>query len=300
MNNLSNFAEEVKAQIVKLNTDIDIKDIDIRSIVKTNDTRLTGLVISENGRNISPTIYLDEYYPKWRAGLLTIQDVAKKVIKEYKENRMNTDFNTDSFTNFENAKERIVFRILNHDLNKELLSDVPHIPYMDLDIVFCYLVPTNDFDSTASILIHYSHIKSWGVTTEDLYAIAMENTPKLLPPSFDTLDAVITRLMGFNPYDNCEDKVPMYVLTNERTTNGAGVILYDGLLEKIANQFDSDFYILPSSIHEVLIVPSSVPISKSTLDKMVTDVNTTEVAANEILSDHAYYYSRNDKKVIAA
>lgn len=300
MNNLTNFAEEVKAQIVKLNTDIDITNIEIREIVKTNDTRYTGIVISENGKKISPTVYIDEYYPSWKSGLLTIQDVARKVIKEYKENKMDTDFNTESFINFENAKKRIIFRIINHKLNEELLSDVPHISYLDLDIVFCYLVPTKQLDAMASILIHNSHIKSWGVTAEELYAIAMENTPRLLPESFASLDTVITKLMGFNPYSDSEEKISMYCLTNAKSTNGAGVILYDGVLERIAEYFHSDFYILPSSIHEVLIVPSDVAISESALDKMVNDVNSTEVSANEILSDHAYYYRKSDKKVVVA
>lgn len=297
MNTLSNFAEEVKAQILKTNN---FKSIDIREIIMTNDTKLTALVISENGVNISPSIYLNDYYSDWEKGIYTTEDVADMVVDEYKKNVVDTNFNTESFMNFSNAKEHIIYRIVNQKLNEELLSDVPYIPYLDLAIVFAYLVPTKESDAMASILIHNSHIKSWGVTTEELYSIAMENTPKLLPQSFRTLDDVITELMGFYPYEGCEEKIQMYCLTNERRTNGAGVILYDKILDKIANHFNSDFYILPSSIHEVLIVPSSVAISKDTLDKMVTYVNDTEVAANEILSDHAYYYSRNDKKVIAA
>ena len=297
MNTLSNFAEEVKAQILKTNN---FKSIDIREIIMTNDTKLTALVISENGVNISPSIYLNDYYSDWEKGIYTTEDVADMVVDEYKKNVVDTNFNTESFMNFSNAKEHIIYRIVNQKLNEELLSDVPYIPYLDLAIVFAYLVPTKESDAMASILIHNSHIKSWGVTTEELYSIAMENTPKLLPQSFRTLDDVITELMGFYPYEGCEEKIQMYCLTNERRKNGAGVILYDKILDKIANHFNSDFYILPSSIHEVLIVPSSVAISKDTLDKMVTYVNDTEVSANEILSDHAYYYSRNDKKVIAA
>lgn len=275
----------------------------VRKIIKTNDTILDGLVISEKSRNISPTIYLNSYFMDLKSGSYSYDEIVMRVLDEYRENKLAGNFNTDDFTDFSRSKTHIIYRIINTKRNKELLSDVPYVPFLDLSIVFAYLVDgekaLNSSDSMASILIHNTHIDSWGISKEELFSIAKENTPKLLPEYFNTLDAVITSLMGFNPYENCEEKVPMYVLTNERKTNGAAAIIYSDLLQRISVKLDSDLYILPSSIHEVLVVPSSVSISKSTLDKMVIDVNTTEVADNEILSDHAYFYSRKENRLIA-
>lgn len=275
----------------------------VRKIIKTNDTILDGLVISEKARNISPTIYLNSYYSDLTSGSYSYDEIVLRVLDEYRENRLSKNFDTDDFTDFSRSKSHIIFRVINTKRNSALLSDVPNIPFLDLSIVFAYLVNGGTSlscpDSMASILIHNSHINCWGITKEDLLALAKENTPKLLPEYFDTLDTVITSLMGFNPYEGCEERVPMYILTNERKTNGAAVIIYSDLLKNISKKLDSDLYVLPSSIHEVLIVPSKVAITKTILDKMVIDVNTTEVAENEILSDHAYFYSRKENRLSA-
>ena len=75
--------------------------------------------------------------------------------------------------------------------------------------------------------------------------------------------------------------------------NGAAVILYPKLIKKIADEFKSDFVLLPSSIHEWLLIPAESPENISMFSQMVTEVNDTQLADEEKLSDHAYYYSRN-------
>lgn len=275
----------------------DSTNFNVRKIIKTNDTILDGLVISEKARNISPTIYLNHYYEDLSSGSYSFDEIVLRVLDEYRENKLSKNFDTECFTEFDRAKEHIIFRLINTKKNKALLSDVPHVEFLDLSIVFAYLVDSCDLSSMASILIHNSHMNVWGISKEDLYILAKKNTPKLLPEYFDTLDVVLTKLMGFDPYSECESKVPLYILTNERKTNGASVLLYDDLLLKLSEKLNGDFYILPSSIHEVLILPKSFAMPRNILDKMVIDVNTTEVAENEILSDHAYLYSRKENRV---
>ena len=94
-----------------------------------------------------------------------------------------------------------------------------------------------------------------------------------------------------------DDVVPMYVCSNTSKINGAGVIFYDGLLRKFADKVDSDFYILPSSIHETLFIPDTGDMDIEYLRDMVRTVNATEVAPDEILSDNVYYYNRLTDRV---
>lgn len=269
----------------------------MKKIIKTNDTLLDGLIISEPNRNISPTIYINEYYRDVNSGSYSYDEVVTRILDEYNENRLKKNFDTESFTDFERAKEHIIFRLINKDRNKELLKDVPFIPYLDLAIVFAFLVDVDRDDSMASILIHESHLKVWEKTKEELYEIANENTPKLLPKDMNTLDNVLISLLGYSPYQNEGKSIPLFVLTNDLKTNGAASMIYENLLKSISLEMDSDLYILPSSIHEVLILPASFIIEKAVLDAMVKEVNATEVASNEILSDHAYYYSRKENAV---
>ena len=80
-------------------------------------------------------------------------------------------------------------------------------------------------------------------------------------------------------------------MTNRQEVNGASVLLYDDVLQTFALKKKTDFYILPSSVHEVLLIPADNQISMSTLSSMVRDVNSSQLAREEILSDHVYYYS---------
>ena len=92
--------------------------------------------------------------------------------------------------------------------------------------------------------------------------------------------------------------VPMYILTNEYKLNGAATILYRDVLEDFSKACDGDFYLLPSSIHEVILVPAKECNSFDEMTQMVQEVNETQVEAEELLADHAYYYSRKHQKLI--
>lgn len=300
MNTINDFATEVKAQILKLNTDIDIKSIEIKSVTKTNDINLVGIVISENDININPTIYIDSFYNSYKRGILTIKDVAQKVISEYKENKMENNFDTDNFTNFEKAKDNIIFKIINFEKNKKLLSDVPYVKFQDLAIVFSYLVKA-DIDSMASILIHNNHMKNWHTTTSHLLTLAQKNTEKLMPATLNLLNNAIFLLTGERQNNYIGPK--LYVISNDMSTNGAGVILYKGFLKSLSKNMNDDFYLIPSSVHEMLLVKrldcEKYGMNVETLNKMVNDVNATEVAPNEVLSDHIYIYSREEDKILS-
>ena len=89
-----------------------------------------------------------------------------------------------------------------------------------------------------------------------------------------------------------EDAVEMYVLTNKQKMNGASCILYEHILNDFANQKNKDIYILPSSVHEVILVPVAEDIDRTELSRMVRDVNRNELEEGDVLSDRVYYYDR--------
>lgn len=264
--------------------------VTIQEIIKNNDTHLDGLTILSGQFNISPTIYLNHYYHQYQKGK-PISDIYRDILTCYEENRPKKDIDITFFTDYEKVKDHVIFKLINYERNRELLSKVPHYRFLDLAIVFSCLVNA-DADGCATILIYNHHLSFWDITKDDLYALSMTNTPKLLSYDLKNMTDVLSELLAGADCNDPLDAFPMYVLSNQSKLNGSGCILYHDLLHNFAKQLDSDLYILPSSVHEVLLIPASNGESSSELSAMVREVNATQLSNEEILSDHVYYYSR--------
>lgn len=263
----------------------------LQPVVKNNGTVYDGLIIIDPVLNISPTIYLNPYYHRFLNGV-SMEDIYEDILDTYYENLPTEDFDISLFRDFEKARHRIAFKLVNKEKNKELLTDVPYVEFQDLALIFICIV--NDFmNEYATILIHNQHLALWGVTTETLYHLAMENAPKLLPYKFDNLENLLERteyesLSGLQTYN-------MYILTNKLKIHGSTCITYPRLLKRIADFLEDNLIIIPSSIHEVLIIPESITKPEYSMEdfrSMIAEINETELTDDEVLSDHAYLYER--------
>lgn len=267
--------------------------VTVQEIIKNNNTRLDGLTILSNQLNISPTIYLNYYYSQYQKGK-PLSKIYQDILSTYEESKPKDSIDISFFTDYEKVKSRIVFKLVNYERNRELLERIPHYRYLDLAIVFYCLLEVND-TGNATILIYKHHLAFWHITKDDLYALAMENTPKLLTYDLKNMTEVLNGLFQAEfaeALDMTPNTFPMYVLSNRSKLNGSGCILYKNLLQSFAQKLNSDLYILPSSIHEVLIIPVEKADSAKELSDMVKEVNATQLSNEEILSDHVYYYSR--------
>lgn len=276
------------------------KKITVQSICRNNGDVLDGLVILENGVNIAPTLYLNYYYKSYRTGTC-FQETYEQILKHYETNKTTESIDVSFFTDFDKTESRIVFKLIHYEKNKKLLQDTPHIPFLDLAIVFYCYIPLDPSVGNATILIRSSHLDLWNQTAQSLYPIARKNAARLLPPKFHNMNSLMEEMLQLRPYPTVmipEDPLyPMYVLTNSQSMFGASCLLYDGLIRSLADRFQSDFYILPSSIHETILIPASCDSRMNDFSDMVREVNETQVADEEILSDHAYYYSREQDRI---
>lgn len=265
--------------------------IEIQTFQKNNQVSLDGLVILESGFNIAPTIYLAKYYQKIVAGI-PFSEVLKDILHAYYEYRPQEQIDVSFFGDFEQLKEQIACKLISYEKNRDFLSKIPYIPYLDLAIVFYCLITVSETE-TASILIHNSHLKLWGITEKDLYSFALKNTPRLLPFVLRSMDDFLPPELSHHLLcDSDPDSlVQMYVLSNERGLNGAISLIYPDILSTFAQKIGNDFYIIPSSIHEVLLLPTHKSLYPSELNAMIQEVNHTQLSEEEILSDHVYYYS---------
>ena len=271
----------------------------IQDIIKNNDTNLDGLTILANQSNISPTIYLNQYYEQFLRGK-TLSEIFSEILLAYEQHSPKQNIDVSFFTDYNKVKEHIIFKLVNYERNKELLKQVPHIRYLDLAIVFNCLISADE-GGCATILIHNHHLSFWNISKEELYELAKINTPKLLSHRLHNMSDVLKEIFDDEELSALLSKeanmIPMYILTNRQKLHGSACIVYENLLSDIADCLDSDLYILPSSIHEVILIPSISANSYAELSSMVREVNSTQVSREEILSDHVYYYSRASKKL---
>ena len=265
--------------------------VTLNHVMKNNGTELDGITIMEKDKNIAPTIYINSFYDRYREGV-SLKAVVSEIIRIYNQNKNSININADYFENYENVRKTIVYKLVNYQKNKKLLEDVPYKRVLDLAVVFYCLIEQRKGVS-ATALIHNEHLRIWNVTEDEIYNV-------LLAGSIVPMSKILSEIAGTAPVDNDEKVCEytgediLYVLTNSSRVNGAACILYDNLLKKFANDVHSDLYILPSSVHEVIIVPKKNAFDKSELADMVREVNEQGVSQDEILSDNVYEYNRKN------
>ncbi len=277
------------------------KKITVESVYRNNMDFTDGLVILENGVNVAPTLYLGSYYEYYEKGC-SFQSIYEMILERYEANKTTENVDVSFFTDFGKISSRIVLKLIHSEKNHILLQDVPHIPFLDLAIVFCCCIPMDPEIGNATILIRNSHLQLWGQTAETLAGIAAENSERILPPKLRSMNSLIGEMLPQQHLPTVvlpEDPLyPMYVLTNTQNLFGASCILYKNLIHSYADQFCADLYILPSSIHEVILIPASDDSKLEEFSEMVREVNETQVASEEVLSDHAYYYSLSQDRIL--
>ncbi len=266
----------------------------LNDIIKNNGVKLCGLTVTQEDCNISPTIYLDEYYEVYKSGKATLDEVINDVVSAYRHSKAAHNIDMKYFFDYSAVRKRIVYKLINTEKNKELLSDVPHIDFHDLSIVFQFLFD-EDCIGNATILIHNAHLKIWGITLEELYSDAKRNTPVLNKYEIKSMGDVISEIMPLQ--DTVRSEMPLYVLSNKSRIQGAACMLYPDLLKKFSAVIDSSMYIIPSSIHEVLLLPADKNDEAESIKQMVKEVNDTQVEAEEVLSYSVYFYNNADDKI---
>ena len=274
-------------------------NITINHVIKNNGCEMDGLVIMEKGKDIAPTIYLDSFYELYTNGE-NIKNIIRQIEVIYEQNKNNVTFDVNILKHFDTIKDKIVYKVVNYRSNEKLLEQVPHKRILDLAVVF-YCLLDNEYGRSATALIYNNNLKNWNVTIDDVYKAALKNTADLLHSKISSMAALFEKC-GVNVDGeevDLKDYVPsdMYVLTNESKLNGAACILYENVLYDFAQKLGADLYILPSSVHEVILLPKLSMFEKDELVNMVKEVNTEGVAADEVLSDHVYEYNRTERLI---
>ena len=277
--------------------------LELHEVMKNNDQKLEGFVILNDKYSVSPTFYLKNLYEEYQKGG-SLSGIVEEICNLYQMTMKKNQYASLDFS-YENCRDRVVFRLVSKERNKEVLNEVPHIPFLDLEIVF-YIVIENTKSGLSSVRVTNQMLEYWEKTPHDLYCLALKNTERLFPvriePMINLMKEMWENKMESDFFENLvknensfEDKV--YVITNESGLNGAASIIYESTLQKTGELLEGDYYLLPSSIHEVLVLSVNTSIDYEQLKQMVYEVNEECVSAEEVLSDQVYFYDCLEKKL---
>ncbi len=283
--------------------------IQIRQIIKNNGIKLDGLIIQRNEENISPNIYLNSYFESYQLGT-PLSCIMEEIAKQYYTLKENHRIEIDNLFDFPTVQNRIIVRLVNYERNREMLKDCPYKRFLDMAITFRYMAGRDEY-GLASSLITNEEFDLWEIGIDDLYQIALFNTMREFPWHMDSLATVILDCIKRNiPQDmhgemeeelslleDTSHGVNMYVLSNDSDLNGASCILYDAVIRNFARVQDSNVLILPSSIHEVMLVPESEETDVDFLQQLLLDANQSAVGLIDLLSDSIYYYRRDTDEI---
>lgn len=269
-------------------------NVKLHTVQKVNGVVLHGITVMKEGVSIVPTLYLENYYDEFNSGM-PLNDIVHRFILEYDKAAICDDFDISFFEFYEKVKPHLGYKLINYEMNRSLLKDVPHKRYLDLAIV-CYCNIVDDRIGKGTILIRNEHLDIWKIEKDILIRDSLRNMPVMFPSEMINM-ADLLREIYDDPAQLICGKLPMYVLTTRARMYGAAAILYSGQLEAIAREVEDDFYLLPSSIHEIIILPKKYGTDEEYLSHMVDEINHEQVDIEEILSNHAYLYSRLTKEI---
>ena len=262
------------------------------------------LVGSGAGRSVSPTLYINhmyEHYLETENLQEVLQSAARRMDMAFKEMPEVGDVNLES------AKDNIVFQVINTLQNEDMLRDMPHREFQDLSIIYRWVVKMDE-NGIQSSAIRNNLAEQLGMNEEQLFKCAVENTRRIFPPTVKSMNDVIREMfisdgmpaevadmmIGEMP----EDKM-MWVISNDRGINGAGAMLYEDNLHKLAMKLETDLYILPSSVHECIAVSTNVG-DPYELAEMVSEINMGQVALEDRLSNQVYHYDKDARRLTLA
>lgn len=264
-------------------------EVQAHTVTKNNSVELRAITLSEKGLPVSPTIYLGMYYEEYISGT-EFEAIVKRIVELYQQKRYRGNVNMEELLQWDNIKDKVVCRLINMEKNKEMLKNVPYIPWFDLAVIFC-IVLKDDTEEMATAMINQNLCRTWKKSVEDLMEVAKKNTVLLFPPKKESLRNIIEFMMGNSdlPYDNIKDN--MIVITNTKLSHGAIAFLYPNVLVEIAEELQSDLYIIPCGIHETIVIPVNV-IEQQEVLSLIKEMNEHAVLDTDFLSDSIYYYDR--------
>ena len=272
------------------------------------NTNYTGLTVTREGDTLAPTINLnnlfDSYSKHPEHSITAVMQEVASVIQHTPET-----FDIGRIMDYDRVKKNLFMRLSAAEKNKDLLEHAPHIRKEDLAITFHIMLDQSD-KGTATTMINDNMMEAYGIDLDRLYQDALLNSPVICPAQIENMGEALSRMMIEDMKSACAPPEliqemekdlkesnkdnPMTIITNDRLVDGASAIFYPGVMDLVGERMQGDYFILPSSVHETLVVPDDGGVSLQELTDMVKEVNMTQVSPEDQLTDQVYHYDIAD------
>lgn len=274
--------------------------VELIETVKANDIKWIGISIKMPEEQMNPVIYLHTAYDQYRDGKdldRCVRDVAECRIKRGMPNRT---YDISQLADYDAFKDRLRVEICDPELNQERLDDLVHEIHGDYASLYYVDMPELD----GSIAVTNRLLTTWNVSKEQLHADAIAADKKREPVFCKMSDFMVYQFTRMKPRNLLQEKeytvpsnliIPMYYLTNIQNSKGASLIFHEDIMEKIGDILQSDYYVLPSSLHEMIIIPYNSNMPLKEMVRMVHEINEGHVVPEAHLSDKIQFYSREEK-----
>jgi len=200
----------------------------------------------------------------------------------------NSNIDLSFFRNFDSVEDKLSFKLVGLKDNKEYLEDIPYRRFEDLAMVPICMVRNSEI-GVGHITIRNSHLDLWGITYDRLWKNLMENSTKTAEVKIKTMPDFLGEDY-INDFDVLQNII---IVSNKEQNYGAGAVLYPGVLEKISDKYGKNLYVLPASVHEVLVLPEQGEEDEAEmLEAIVRQVNAGVLSKEDFLSDKIYYYEK--------
>ena len=275
--------------------------VDAKSVEKLNNEGYDAVTVTPTDSNIGVTLNIEAFYKAHEDGISMREVISKATETVIRGFDNQPEINIASLTDYEQMKDKLIMEVVSTEANAEMLAGVPHQEMEDMSVVYRFVIDSDE-TGRATILATNNLIESMGVTPEQLHEDAMRNAPELRPAVITGMSEVMAEMMGMDYDDMVEmgmapavDDEQLYVATVPDKIHGAGIIAYQDFMDQAAERVGGSFYILPSSLHEVLLVPDNGQMTLPELESMVREVNATQVAPEDKLTDSVYHYDAQAK-----
>jgi len=248
-----------------------------QEVKKNNGMVLIGITIKDPESNLAPCVYIDSMFDEG----LSIAEAVNK-IKEIIQNNPAPNFDPLTLTDFNKAKQFLSLRLYNADNEYEIYKSASEYGFDDLIII----PVLTGFMPNASMKVGESFIETWGVSEEEVFATAEANT-NADDYSIISMTEITSGMMGIDPAEIPQPEMDMYIITNSGRMFGAyGAIV---LKDKLKERFPDGYIVIPSSIHEVIVVPNIG--NDDEIRQIINEVNATVVAPDEVLGSKPYVFT---------
>ncbi|MBE5841325.1 MAG: hypothetical protein E7304_07970 [Butyrivibrio sp.] len=298
------FKDNFKDLVEKTFEDKGIHDVEVenRLVDKVNET-YDAFTIKHTGSDVGVNISVTEAYRAYATDEADINTIANAMVNRTVEALLNAPVISEGINDIQNydvMKNKLVMEVVSAETNAELLATVPHKDIEDMAVVYRFDVK-DIVGEGATVIVTNKMLDNYGITPEQLHADAVKNAPEIRPIVIQGMAEVLAKQMGVEDMEMLGLNIPpeqeqIFVASVPDNVHGAGILAYEDFMDKASERVgNQSFFILPSSIHELLIVPDNGMMDLHSLEQMVREVNATTVDPSEKLTDNVYHYDAKDK-----